>query len=498
MSHHLIYNPTPKTRNAVYLCPTMDATSSPVTNASEEAKFEFCHLPSKFSLTPGKEEAPLPSPMIERPGKSLFPSDIGLHGRRFSNYSPPSSPGGSTDSCGSTEGITELSVLPSLPHSEESSLSSHAPTRSVSAKSFVSSPLNPATIHSTARPHTLSELNRIPSEDIRAICDPSNTSLRSSMILYKLADGTPPTRRFHPHRKSILSTSGDSVLSLSSDSKYPSAPVGTRDRGLVAYAFDPLAEDLIVDDDTDETLDDAKVDRLSLRGIANVAALIFLLIGIISLFVVYPVVAFYKHSHKNRSIAENPFINSTGQAEDTIPTNRHEVRSQIPFSLISSNEIPLGQGMVDQPGEYTLVFKDEFDRDDRPLINGNDPVWQATAYARTFLARIFKNQLVLDGSAGAVRLHGPVCISPGGYLEISYRSPEDHEIKKFAWYIESDVASWLGLTIDLGGDKRSKEHAVWIEYVKVYEPFGASSSGACIETSPTNNVIFSPYAFFLR
>ncbi len=155
------------------------------------------------------------------------------------------------------------------------------------------------------------------------------------MILYKVADEAPP-RKFHPHhpnRNSLLSTSGDSVLSLSSDSKYPSAVHGVRARGLVAYAFDPLAPDLVVDDDDDDkTLNDPKVDRLSPRGMANVAALIFLLIAIISLFVVYPIVTFYKHNYKNRLIAENPLINSTGQAEDTIPKSRHGVRSQIPFS----------------------------------------------------------------------------------------------------------------------------------------------------------------------
>ncbi len=54
-----------------------------------------------------------------------------------------------------------------------------------------------------------------------------------------------------------------------------------------------------------------------------------------------------------------------------------------------------------------------------------------------------------------------------GYLEISYRYPDDHDIKKFAvsfpptvvefyhkhlvqWYTESEIPSWLGLTIDLG------------------------------------------------
>ncbi|KAK0495000.1 hypothetical protein EDD18DRAFT_1173411 [Armillaria luteobubalina] len=461
---------------------------------SSEVKVESRRRSSKFSLTPGTEGAPLPSPMIERPDKPLFPSDVGLNGRR---YSPLSSPGGSTESCGSVEGITEISALPSLPHSEESSLSSDAPTRSVSARSFISSPLNPSNIHSTAR-HSmpiLSELRRMPSEDIRAICNPSNMSLKSSMILYRVADEAPPKRfQPHPNRNSLLSTSGDSVLSLSSDSKYPSAVHGVRSRGLVAYAFDPLAPDLIVDDDDDKTLNDTKVDRLSPRGVANVAALVCLLIAIISLFVVYPIVTFYKHNYKNRLIAENPFINSTGQAEDTIPHSRHGVRSQVPFSLISSYDLPIAQDVVNKPEEYTLIFKDEFDRDNRPLINGNDPVWHATVYSKSFFARIFKSQLVLDGSAGAVRLHRPVCMKSDGYLEISYRYSDDQDIKKFAWYPESEVPSWLGLTIELGGDdRRRKEQAVWIEYVKVYEHSDASSSGACLDISPTNNVVFSPY-----
>ncbi|KAG7449902.1 uncharacterized protein BT62DRAFT_614132 [Guyanagaster necrorhizus] len=378
------------------------ATSS---SSSEEDRPEIFRV-SSFSPTPGKEEGCLPSPTVERPGTPLFPADAGLQGWRSLSHStvtrlsPLSSPGGSTESYVSAEGMAEISRL-----------FSGSPKRSMSTRSSTSSPLNPANMQSVAQQSalSLSESNEIPPEDIRAICHLPNTLLRDSTIAYRFAGDAPLTRRFPRHRDSVLSLYGVPVLA--SDSRYPFAAAGVRDCGLVAYTFDPLAADLVVDDD-DESLRGAKTDGLTPCGVVNVAMLALTMIALISLFVVYPVVSFFK--------------------DNTIPTSRLGARSKILFFFVSSKDVTLGWDTVNKPGEYSLTFKAEFDEDNRPLVNGNDPVRFTTVFSKSFIARIFKNLLVFDGSAGAVHLHRPVCIKTGGYVEISYRSVGDREIKRFA------------------------------------------------------------------
>jgi hypothetical protein len=56
--------------------------------------------------------------------------------------------------------------------------------------------------------------------------------------------------KFPYNQDSVLSTSGDSIISFCSDSKYPSGMQGTQ-RGLVAYPYDPVLDDLDAPDEED-------------------------------------------------------------------------------------------------------------------------------------------------------------------------------------------------------------------------------------------------------
>ena len=197
--------------------------------------------------------------------------------------------------------------------------------RSSSFKSFASSPLNPtspAFQSPFARPgsRASAHINRIPSEDCRALSiggsplSMSTVGSRGSMILYKLPvaeDGAlmPPS---FP-RSSVYSTSGDSIVSLSSDSKYPAGSMMS-ERGLVAYAYDPST-----DDDTEEDMDELKEWKeggtISWRGIINVTALVALIAALLCLFIVYPVYRAFNDTGINEMITRNTRINATGQAD---------------------------------------------------------------------------------------------------------------------------------------------------------------------------------------
>ena len=136
----------------------------------------------------------------------------------------------------------------------------------------------------------------------------------------------------------MLSISGDSIVSLSSDSKYPTTTIAS-DRGLIAYAYDPSLDELCsatpADDDYLHSPDGKHpqlprlLPTISSRGVINVLTLVALIAAVMCLFVVYPVIRFYRDNDRNVLIAFNTRINSTGQAFEEVILNR---RSQIFFA----------------------------------------------------------------------------------------------------------------------------------------------------------------------
>jgi hypothetical protein len=119
----------------------------------------------------------------------------------------------------------------------------------------------------------------------------------------------------------MMSTSGDSLYSLSaSDSKYPSGIPGafsSLPRGVVAYAYDPLEDS--PNDDQDDLLHDhaykGRGNHFPWRGVANVSALLVLIVALLLLFIFYPVRDFLINRARSEKIVDgNVRINSTGQA----------------------------------------------------------------------------------------------------------------------------------------------------------------------------------------
>lgn len=169
---------------------------------------------------------------------------------------------------------------------------------------FVSSPLNPTALAQTSTPpssfnrsRTQSRqsmtFNRIPSEESQALTShrSSLTPNRTSMLLYRLADADEqPTPSSLRH--SIISNSGDSVFNVSYDSKYPSG--AHTPQKLVPYPFDPsLHIDTPEDDDalhdpSDNTPLPAS-SGIAIRGFLNIGVLILVILGLLCLFIFYPV-----------------------------------------------------------------------------------------------------------------------------------------------------------------------------------------------------------------
>lgn len=204
--------------------------------------------------------------------------------------------------------------------------SAKPPTRSFSqSNAFVSSPLNPHTAHALrSRPGSRgsTHFTRIASEESQALSSPYsslNPMQRGSMVLYRLAtddnEMLMPPRNLQP-RDSVASSSGDSIFSLSSDSKYPSGLAAGRGP-FVPYAYDPDLDMKDEGEDDDDFLADRPERRLlfcSIRGLLNVGVLILLIGALLALFVCYPVLEFFHNSSRNLATTANIRINATGQA----------------------------------------------------------------------------------------------------------------------------------------------------------------------------------------
>ena len=144
------------------------------------------------------------------------------------------------------------------------------------------------------------------------------------MVLYRLAAeedmGALLPPKLNNNRDSIASSSGDSIFSLSSDSKYPSGITYGGTRGLVPYAYDPAIDDQDPPDEEDMLHDpDGKGAKqnstfLPWRGFLNVGVLLVLILGLLCLFIFYPVLTFIRNNARNLAIDGNIRINATGQA----------------------------------------------------------------------------------------------------------------------------------------------------------------------------------------
>ncbi|KAJ8077461.1 hypothetical protein PM082_001891 [Marasmius tenuissimus] len=234
-----------------------------------------------------------------------------------------------TPSSRSSNNETESSSSPPRVDSPDSADGIFVPILSTGSSSarnstYISSPLNP-----TASPEPpyhkgfnslgrRSLVARLPSEDARALGN-SSPSSRNSMILYHLAntdDGPLPSPpRIHAKRESVASESGDSIVSLSADSKYPSGSLGASERGLVAYAYDPELDDGADDDWEYDAIAGKRGEIVSARAIINLGGLVILFLIAMGLFLVFPIAA-HGDDEKNWLIAHNPKINSTGQAQE--------------------------------------------------------------------------------------------------------------------------------------------------------------------------------------
>ncbi|KAF8161089.1 glycoside hydrolase family 16 protein [Crassisporium funariophilum] len=112
-------------------------------------------------------------------------------------------------------------------------------------------------------------------------------------------------------------------------------------------------------------------DSFSLRGVGNLGCLVTLLVGLMILFIGYPIITFYNNAKLTNLGGSNlGGINGTGQVPQSIGN----------FGLIDQDtpkDVFTKLSWADGKTEMQLVFSDEFNTDGRTFYPGDDPYWEA-------------------------------------------------------------------------------------------------------------------------
>ncbi|KAF8755074.1 Glycoside hydrolase family 16 protein [Rhizoctonia solani] len=111
-------------------------------------------------------------------------------------------------------------------------------------------------------------------------------------------------------------------------------------------------------------------DRIAIRGLINLGCLAILIIGLISLFAGYPIIAFFTQQSASTLGAYNlGGVNASGQVPE-LPSHRGLIDVDTPKSAYTRTSLLNGE-------KYELVFSDEFNVEGRSFYPGDDPYWEA-------------------------------------------------------------------------------------------------------------------------
>ncbi|ETS60663.1 hypothetical protein PaG_04559 [Moesziomyces aphidis] len=255
---------------------------------------------------------------------------------------------------------------------------------------------------------------------------------------YHRADNPPSMASSRP---SVLTDSS----SGSSSQKYYTMPVqqGGYAKGAYGPRSAPAAPLLTDDDDEDDYLyNDKALDKrsgtcISTRGMLNVLTLILLALGLLALFLGYPLVVVLS------KVFDSIDINPKSPERLTAITQRGLLDPDTPQSAMRRTSPVDGSA-------WHLVFSDEFEQEGRSFWPGDDPYWEAVDlwYWGTGDLEWYSPEAVnTTGGAlvisveeretnnknfrsGMVQSWNKVCFQ-GAYYEISARLPGSHTVPGF-------------------------------------------------------------------
>lgn len=148
--------------------------------------------------------------------------------------------------------------------------------------------------------------------------------------------------------------------------------------GLLLFPEDVEKDDYLHNPDPNEK--DTDCDLCNKRGIINIGGLVLLTLGILALFIAYPVMLFVRKFTEPGTSGTSSETSSSICAGDPMCLDVGEVPllKNIRTSLIDPDTPESVKKITSTGGkEWKLVFSDEFNTDGRTFYDGDDPYFQA-------------------------------------------------------------------------------------------------------------------------
>jgi len=197
------------------------------------------------------------------------------------------------------------------------------------------------------------------------------------------------------------------------------------------------------DDDLHDPTDaDEHTKQIGLRGFLNVATLVLIAVGLLTLFGGYPIISHFMavRDLRNAGGFNVGGTNGTGQIPDL--NIRTVIDVETPPDALTFTSASVDQSNRRTNRRYNLVFSDEFNTDGRTFWPGDDPFWEAVDmwYGATFDYEWYSPEAVntTDGSlvitmeempihnlnfrSGMLQSWNKFCYQ-GGYIEFSMLQP---------------------------------------------------------------------------
>ncbi|KAF7914872.1 hypothetical protein EAE99_010426 [Botrytis elliptica] len=187
--------------------------------------------------------------------------------------------------------------------------------------------------------------------------------------------------------------------------------------GLLLFPEDVEKDDYLHNPDpSDEDLD--KCDIWNRRGLTNVGGLIFIVLGVLALFVAYPVVTFVKDKI-------DPTHGACASAADCL-SDKVSLLKNVRTGLIDPDTPDSVKSKTAHDGtKLKLVFSDEFNTDGRTFYDGDDPFFQAVD--------------IWYGATQDLEWYDPDAVTTGnGTMNIKFDAFQSHNLN----YRSGMVQSW--------------------------------------------------------
>ncbi|KAK0544467.1 beta-glucan synthesis-associated protein [Tilletia horrida] len=203
------------------------------------------------------------------------------------------------------------------------------------------------------------------------------------------------------------------------------------------------------DDELHDPYDaDEHTKKIGFRGFLNIATLVFIACGLLSLFGGYPVISYLMHVRSLKNSILTGFnvggTNGTGQIPDL--NIRQIIDPQTPPNAHTFISAGVDKTLKPTNRKFNLVFSDEFNEEGRTFWHGDDPFWEAVDiwYGATFDYEWYSPEAInttggnlvialeampihnLNFRSGMLQSWNKICYQ-GGYIEFNMLQPGNRD-----------------------------------------------------------------------